>query len=40
LDSRVETTGKTQGGDKRVRERVFVFEAGLIGGIELGKKSF
>jgi hypothetical protein len=39
LDSRVETIGKIQGRGKQDGERVFVFEAGLMGGIELGNKS-
>jgi hypothetical protein len=40
LYSRVETTGKSQEGGKRGGVRVFVFEAGLRGGIELGGKTF
>ncbi|MBW4478204.1 MAG: hypothetical protein KME54_15395 [Tolypothrix brevis GSE-NOS-MK-07-07A] len=39
MDSRVETIGKIQGRGKRGRERVFVFDAGLMGGIKLANKS-
>jgi hypothetical protein len=39
LDSTVEKIGKISRGGERGGVRVFVLEAGLMGGIELGKKS-